>query len=552
MIGRRRLEADSKAWRTRSRASVSRRFHIIGFSALALSIILCLIAVPYRDNYINATTPHTQLGSIRHDDGGNGSTRSHPSFKDVKLHIVIPASHQDVNLCKLVLGCSLLDYPNPTIVAWRDTYKQAWILGGGSHLAKVFRVLEYLQALDPSQDDELVLMLDAYDVHLQLPRSTLISRYYELRDAAQKRLVESVGKTAVQDGGLSQRIIFGAGKRCAPNEPHTVACYAVPDSPMPQIYGPNTDTAIGHNHHYSVRQRYLNSGYVLGPAKAMREMYEEAWKFIQAQPDMDPDDDGSHTSDYVYHGSDQSVFAAMYGRQEFAREKIRLQYAPVGTRPRSSTVFFTPIDNVLNPSFHHEEFDVDLDSGDNPYEHGIFLDFASDLGHQTINSELDAAWIQYRDRDDEKAMSAQIGQRLADFDCPANLPEALPHDIADARIPTDGDIAAWPSPWLSRPLYTHLCMSRMPVLRHMNGDKSHREKHWDRMWYVPRARELFKALQESMARNATLKPKTELKHHMANPALEVAGAVWTKPDGLLRWEDLCPAEEYDKEIFRKG
>lgn len=455
-----------------------------------------------------------------------------------------------MNLCKLLLGCSLLGYPNPTLVAWNTTNDRNWLLGGGSHLAKISKVVEYLHGLDSSQDDELVLMLDAYDIHLQLPKSTLVSRYYEVRNEAQARLVNFTGEAGVRNSALSQSIVFGAGKRCAPNEPHTVACYAIPDSPVPMIYGPNTDTVIGRNHYYSVRQRYLNSGFILGPARAMRHVFEEAWALTEASPDSDPLDNGSHIGDWVYHGSDQSVFATMYGRQEYAREKIRLQHAPSGTKPRSSSIFFSPIDNVLNPSFHHEEFDVDVRDGKSPYEYGIFLDFASDLGHQTINSEQDAAWITYGARNNDTAMKEQIGDRLDNFDCPPDVPAKLPSDITNAKLLTDGTTRHdAQSPWLSRSLYTHLCMSRIPVLRHMNGEKKHREAHWGRMWYVPQARTMFKELREALADNATLASKTDLKQHMASPGLEVVGAAWTEESGLLKWEDLCPAS-YDDEVFR--
>jgi len=60
---------------------------------------------------------------------------------------------------------------------------------------------------------------------------------------------------------------------------------------------------------------------------------------------------------------------------------------------------------------------------------------------------------------------------------------------------------------------------------------------------------MFKALQEALAGDDALKPKTDVKQHMASPALEVAGAAWTQEDGLLRWEDLCP-DVCDGEIFR--
>lgn len=81
---------------------------------------------------------------------------------------------------------------------------------------------------------------------MQLPKSTLISRYYETRDAAQRRLVDYTGYTAVAQENLRQLVLFGSGKRCGPVRPYSVACYATPNSPLPKsLYGANTDTMVG-------------------------------------------------------------------------------------------------------------------------------------------------------------------------------------------------------------------------------------------------------------------------------------------------------------------
>lgn len=78
--------------------------------------------------------------------------------------------------------------------------------------------------------------------------------------AANKRLKARLGR-AVKKENLQQRIIFGAGKRCAPNQLHTVACYPLPPSPLPDnTYGNNTDTEMGKNIWVNNKQRYLNSG----------------------------------------------------------------------------------------------------------------------------------------------------------------------------------------------------------------------------------------------------------------------------------------------------
>ncbi|KAI0022416.1 hypothetical protein F4780DRAFT_777791 [Xylariomycetidae sp. FL0641] len=525
-------------------SSVPRRAKLIGLSIFAVINVLLLGAL------LHSGLPTLKsIGKPSFLFGGS----SEPALstpRNTKLHVVLPANNKEVNLCKLLLGSSLLGYPTPTLLGWEETFDQDGILGGGSHLAKVSRVLEYLQSLDASQDDELVLMLDAYDIQLQLPASVLIDRYYETREATQKRAIDFAGAAAVTGEGIQQLVMFGAGKRCAPNQPHTIACYPLPESPLPMdLYGPNTDTVVGHNHYYSVRQRYLNSGYILGPAKDMRRVFAEAWRIIEDHPERDPLDDGSHGSDSMYHGSDQSIFATMFGRQEWCREKLRLKHAPRGTKPRSSQIFFSPIDNVLNPSFTHEVVDFDLSEG-NPHEYGIFLDYFSDFGHQTINSEEDAKWLRYAA--DAPPFDEQVGPRMPGFDCPVHAPEQPPADILRSVIPNDAnttaDVAELEALWFDRALYTHLCSGRIPVLRHMNGDKGHREFHWPLIWYQPRAREMLARLGDVLAQRPPPVENT-WEQHKADPRLAAAGGVWTDKGALLQWGDVC-LPEWDGEIFR--
>lgn len=82
-------------------------------------------------------------------------------------------------MCKTLMTGAILGYPAPTLIAWGQTFEQGMLvyrlgsessltccldntLGGGSHIAKINGVLEYLDAMDPSTDNDLIFMLDAY------------------------------------------------------------------------------------------------------------------------------------------------------------------------------------------------------------------------------------------------------------------------------------------------------------------------------------------------------------------------------------------------------
>jgi len=144
------------------------------------------------------------------------------------------------------------------------------LLGRGSHIAKISRVLEWLDGSPNVGDDELILMMDACgpcilfhgkspscsqgsDIWFQLRREVFIFRYYSINAATNWRLEQRLAR-AVGAEDVKQTTVFGAGKQCAPNQVHTVACYAIPSSPLPDdLYGDNTDTIMGRNKFTSLR-----------------------------------------------------------------------------------------------------------------------------------------------------------------------------------------------------------------------------------------------------------------------------------------------------------
>lgn len=54
------------------------------------------------------------------------------AVNETKLHVLIPANNPDVNLCKTLLTSNALGYPDPTLLAWGETYDTgniAWYPG---------------------------------------------------------------------------------------------------------------------------------------------------------------------------------------------------------------------------------------------------------------------------------------------------------------------------------------------------------------------------------------------------------------------------------------
>ncbi|KJZ75840.1 hypothetical protein HIM_04664 [Hirsutella minnesotensis 3608] len=341
-----------------------------------------------------------------------------------KLHILLPAIHSDVNLCKTLLTLTILGYPNPHIIAWGAQDGQNGLRGGGSHFAKMTSGLDYIN--DP-EDDEPVFMIDSYDIWFQLP-------------------VEGIGS----------RVIFGCGKRCAPNQMHAVACHPVPESPLPMdLRRGSTDTLLGRNLYSNFRTRYLNSGYVLGAVGAVRPVLERAMEKLEqcSQRTMVDFDNGSGGSDKCYQGSDQSIFAEMFGEQKIHREVARRRHR-----------------TLIDDWPYHASYTLGKS-----LEFGIGLDYWSLLGHQTANAEYDSRYIRHAE-----PLAPQVGD-VGMFDCAAKAP--MPRDLP-REAPTAG------ARYRSTP-------------RFVSVDKFWREAQWNRTWWHGSSRRLLEERRHAGAPQLT-------------------------------------------------
>jgi hypothetical protein len=73
-----------------------------------------------------------------------------------------------------------LGYPVPQIINWNQTFNDPAFVEGGSHLAKINGTAQYLNGLDETHDDDLVLMLDGYGAWIQLRPQTVVDRFFDI------------------------------------------------------------------------------------------------------------------------------------------------------------------------------------------------------------------------------------------------------------------------------------------------------------------------------------------------------------------------------------
>ena len=504
--------------------------------------------------------------------------------KTLAFHLLVPASAPEGNLCKNVFSSTLLRYPTPIIINWGRTYDNDTLASGGSHLGKISGVLDHLKTLEVAQDDDMVLIVDGYDIWFQLPPSVLVSRYNAIIKKAEKRLREDFGKEGLENSNIRQSIVFSSQKKCWPGGYTDAHCWAVPLAQLPSdLYGSDTDVDIRSDGDdtYIVarhRQRYLNSGILMGPAADMRAMFARALELAEEDP-------GS--------GSDQAIFAKIFGAQEYARtlKKEECQASRETTADPSSSSGDRPTQSISGdairaipkpPSIldpHPTRKQLDLDANEN-YEFGVNLDYESTLGQPTVFADFDLDWITYNDTESLASARAKnnISHTLpgsdsldddllhtpgpfAPFSYSTHLSGApfQPSPISPSSESDESSVSSSNTSWADVPLFNNLWTGITPAIIHHNahrdGLKANRERMWDRIWFQPHARELLmKRLEEGRS---------------VSPIAETEGVRWVDSDGdenkpagfvfktdreeekWISWNEICD-QGMQEEVFRDG
>ncbi|OAA73538.1 hypothetical protein ISF_00439 [Cordyceps fumosorosea ARSEF 2679] len=182
-----------------------------------------------------------------------------------------------------------------------------------THLAKLRAIQEYLQGLSSDEDDDLVLIVDGYDIILQLPVEVMIERYFTIRQDSDAHLAERF-KLSVEElhaQGIRNTIFWGPDKICWPIDWAAPRCWAVPASHMPDhTFGPNQgDGGMATND-----PKWLNSGTVIGPVGDMRRYINVTMAEIAR----------TYDANFENSESDQFYLANVWGRQEYRRSKQAL------------------------------------------------------------------------------------------------------------------------------------------------------------------------------------------------------------------------------------
>ena len=429
----------------------------------------------------------------------------------------------------------------------------------GSHAGKIKGVFDFLSDRSQVKDDDLILIVDGYDVWFQLPPEIMIRRYHKMVKEADEHLRARYGMvtegkpgdgTADRVQKYTQKVIFGADKLCWPNPAEDPACAAIPYSTLPKdVYGPDTDKEKEGFHN---RPRYLNSGNVIGPAADVRAIYRYALQKVE--------EDGRGSI------GDQFVFAEIFGEQEFQRETIRRDSQSTGGR------FYDWLSNTLGTSGSPLSANITINNmttvPGQRYEYSIGLDYESRLFQTMTHSAADIEFITYNS-------SAYLSSMQAAHPSLHGLPLFLPLDLQTASAPFSyaspgnhtpdspssalllpyspalDNLPTGPSEptWRTLPLATNVYAASIPPLLHINGDKSLLSTWWPKLWHHPYARALLRQYIRS-SQTPTAAAAAAKGGQTWWDSRGGRGGVWTGNGEWMAWGEVCKGCE--EEVFADG
>jgi hypothetical protein len=438
---------------------------------------------------------------------------------DPYFHLLIPTPGTNGNICRSLLSARILGYPDPIFVGWDQKNS---LSEDQAYRFKLQHTLEYLKNLPAKADKDIILVLDFNDVWLQLRPDVLIKRYHNVLDRADSRLRKErlLGKLFA-GADVRSEIVFGADKLCSPQKETDPACWAVPESTLDEFaFGPQTDKGELE----VTRPRWLNSGTIMGPAAAMRDMFEGAMDILHA---VDREEREGHPSDKFY-------FSEIFAEQELNRHKLRNNSFEAG-HPELPKI----------PDMKRTEYHMTLD-----YESEMFQVFARYENHIT--------WRRFRD----------------------TTPASLSHS-SDGRMPRPDELRLSPDVKTSDPPYTGSngkdglpyridwtgsalginTVTGLPIpVMHLTNNEAFRDAMWKRMWFQG-SKDYGRRLLHAAGQRLKSKPEHTfvqvglVKYHPASFRLseyrdERVGGVWTSTNEWMPFDDVCGA--FDEQLYPEG
>ncbi|KAH8122649.1 hypothetical protein LI328DRAFT_157321 [Trichoderma asperelloides] len=478
-----------------------------------------LIAMlPHGSKLLNATLPASLIAPSLNSSKANQDSvpDSAPEPKTSRLHYLIPASQPNLHFCYNLVSSAVNRYPVPTLLGWHgvDEFDAA-----KTHLAKLRAMERYFNSLPPDEDDDLAIIVDGYDILIQLPPEIMVERYFQVAERADAHLAQrfdiSVGE--LHRRGLRQTVFLGPDKLCWPIDPVASRCWSAPESPIkPAAWGPDK----GDNAMLYADPRWLNSGTIMGPIGDLRRYIAATMDEIRA----------THDPLYEFRESDQYYMANVWGRQEYWRSRVM-----------GSDIPEFPPDKIIpaktNP-FQTTEYHVAIE-----YESALFQTRA---GYQPY-----FGYVQFNESGLTAKLTADVREEGPFFQPPTiKMPKSIVASLSKLydAIP-EAHPGSTSADWLSVvELGVNFITHHIYGLWHCTGPKEFVEFEYPTLWFYPYVKSLLKAAVRASQAGEPLTHKlidgrkwVPKKYYPAGdtPDDEFGGA-WTDLDGeFVPWRDLC-------------
>ncbi|KAI1610060.1 hypothetical protein EDD36DRAFT_468115 [Exophiala viscosa] len=492
---------------------VRRPLHLLAAVSVTARVSIVLALVMIISLLFRATPHHVWTDDV-------------PSTNSNFFHLIIPATNGGVRFCKTLFSAAVLDYPTPIVINWagNDEKAKRGDIYGGTHTAKVSGILRYLDSLGSESDQELVLIVDGYDLWFQLPPSVLLDRYQRAIAQANARLRRRLGDAA-DKADIRQTIIVAAGKICWPQSPDSPTCTLLPESELaPDTYDDPDDNELK-----DIRARWLNSGFIMGPAVDVRRVMKRAEQVILADQ---------------WAFSDQMAFNEIFAQQEYQRELLRMKHlSSVQKLVGRVNKYFGLEDqrSKLIAETNATAIGIDPAVTNQTYEYHLGLDYTGGITHTLDGEYYKLRWLTFSKLEDPA--------ELAKLPHPERVDQHfLEKDIAGSALPFsvigDNDTALSSQQWNEVPLWTEMYSAVVPATFHMNRPKAPIESEWSRTWFYPHLRKHLRA--RILAPRTPVAVTTDLhgQRQWWSPVTSKGGVMAetaTTPT-WLGWDQLCGAE----------
>ncbi|KAH0530008.1 hypothetical protein TsFJ059_004688 [Trichoderma semiorbis] len=507
---------------------------VVALITLFLAITFCyhsytdneaLIAlIPYSSKFSNSTISTSLISSYSHSsqlqDSGSSSNP-----KTSKLHYLIPASQPNLHFCYNLVSSVVNRYPVPTLLGWHgvDEFDAA-----NTHLAKLRAMERYFNSLPSAEDDDLAIIVDGYDILIQLPPEIMVERYFQIAERADAQLASRFGVSVreLHKRGLRQTIFLGPDKICWPIDPLAPRCWVAPKSPIPpSAWGPNK----GHWEIEHSDPRWLNSGTIMGPIGDLRRYIAATMDEITA----------THDPTYEFRESDQYYLSNVWGRQEYWRSRVMKGRAPAGPPGR--------IIPVKNSPFQKTEYHIAIE-----YESALFQTKA---GYEPY-----FGYLQFNESDLTARLTADILQEGSAFEPSAiKMPESVAASLSKLYDAIPGaHPGSTSADWLSIvQLGVNFITNHIYGLWHCTGPKEFVGIEYPTLWFYPFVKSLLRAAVKASQAGEPLTQKlidgrkwVPKNYYPVSADLnDEFGGAWTDLDNeFVPWRYLC--EPHNEVLFQ--